>query len=384
MGEERFSASLPSVLYIVYCGIFMLKYHMRLHTIIEDISKTDFFDFYALLNAYHDSANQANHQQITAELRYLVTQISQDHLNQFAFMLLNRVPDLDHDETNELYQQYGLTVDDDTFEIVGVENLTLQQKGAVLSQLLKFNRRHGFTGDTWLGLTKTFLELLSARGDLESQILVVDKIYNLLHHGGQITDYMDEKDWLEDALNFRDNANPAQIFAKASSRVRAVIGRASYVGMERGEVGDFAKVHTALRRVARKFGGVDVEVNGQVLVVNVKLRGVLVDGKPFPGGPAWGGVMPAYVDRLPAGSVSLGEWQTGRVMVSDGGESLVVSDGASQVVVQKPIDRQFDFATDVVLAASQVAVGLSLYRKNGSGVVKANYFRRKSNEAIPS
>lgn len=345
---------------------------MKLSIIAEDISRNDFFDFYSLLYAYQERNGQ-DHNQIASELRFIVNYITKDHLNQFANMLLNRVPDLDHEETTELLAQYGVGVDEETYQTTGLDKLDLRQKADLLRQVLAFDQKHGFTGDTWFGLTRTFLELVRAPKDLDSQILVADKIYNLLHHGGQITDYMDEKDWMEDALNYRDNANPAQIFAKASPRVRSLIGRASYSGMDRTPVGDIPKIHTALRRVGRP--GVEVKVNGNRIDVDVAFRDILANHEgewfKFPN-PAWGGKLPQSASERPE-LFQLGDWHKGQISIEDRGDSLVVSGGGTELPIPKPVNRQYGLAQDLVSAAASLASGGKLTRGSSISSIKDNY-----------
>jgi len=347
---------------------------MRLRTIAEDISRTDFFDFYALLYAYQERGHY-NDDQIAAELRFVVDYITKDHLNQFANMLLNRVPDAKHEETLAVMRQYGLDIDKETYLTTGIDNLSLQDKALVLSQVLSFNRKHGFTGQTWFGLTKTFLELVRAPQSLDSQILVVDKIYNLLHHGGQITDYMDERDWIEDALNYRDNANPAQIFAKASSRVRSVIGRANYSGMDRSPVGDIPKIYTALRRVAERRAGIDIQAGDRRIDVTVRYRDLFAyfEGRKMRMPPAWGGDMSKLFAERPD-LFELGDWHTGQVSIEDRGDVLVVMGGGDEIPVPKPVNRQYNLAQDLVNAAQAIGSGSKLARGIGIGRIKDSYY----------
>lgn len=348
---------------------------MRLRIIAEDITSYDFFDFYALLYAYHDR-NHLNHDQIAAELRFAVSHIVKDHLNQFANMLINRVVDPEHEETAAVLADYGIGLDEDTMETTGVENLSLQEKAEVLKKIIAFQHHHGFTGETWFGLADTFLQLVRAPEQLDSQVLVVDKIYNLLHHGGQITDYMDERDWIEDALNYRDNANPAQIFAKASPRVRSIIGRANYSGMDRSPVGDIPKLHTALRRVAGRRPGLTISVNNQRIDITVKFRDLFYSDEDHPTpmkfpSPAFGGQIPARYADDPR--LKLGDWHEGTVSIEDRGDFLVVIGGGAELPVPKPINRQFNLAHDVVDAAYGVATGSPIIRGIGIGRIKDSY-----------
>lgn len=346
---------------------------MRLRIIAEDITRSDFFDFYALLYAYQDRSHY-NHDQIAAELRFVVDYITKDHLNQFADMLLNRVPDPDHEETAAAMAQYGVSGDEETYLSVGMEKLSLQEKAQLLRQVLSFDHEHGFTGQTWFGLARTFLELVRAPQGLDSQILVVDKIYNLLHHGGQITDYMDENDWIEDALNYRDNANPAQIFAKASSRVRSVIGRASYSGMDRSPVGDIPKIYTALRRVAGRREGIEIQAGDRRIDITVRFRDIFAnyEGNKTRMGPAWGGKMSDQLAGRPD-LFELGDWHTGQISIEDRGDVLVVMGGGIEIPVPKPVNRQFNLAHDLVDAAQGIGSGSKLGRGAGIGRIKDSY-----------
>ncbi len=349
---------------------------MRLRTIVEDISRNDFFDFYTLLYAYQER-NSPNHKQIEAELKFIVAYIVKDHLNQLGNMLLNRVPDTEHEESMAVFHQYGLEIDEETSETIGMEKLSVQDKAAILAKILSFNHEHGFTGKTWFGLAKTFIELVRVPADLNSQILVVDKIYNLLHHGGQITDYMDESNWIEDALNYRDNANPAQIFAKASSRVRALIGRASYTGMDSTPVADIPKIYTALRRAANKRSGVNIEHDGNnKITITVQFRDLFSNqnGEKFRMPmPAFGGVIPQRFAERPD-LFEMGELHIGQISIEDRGNVLMVTGGGAEVPIPKPVNRQLHLAQDLIWVAKGVGSGYAPTKGSGIANIKDNYY----------
>jgi len=342
---------------------------MKISVISENISRQEFFDFYSLEYAY------ANHQdpEVERNLDYLAGYILQDHIDQFSNILLDRLPDMDNDDIISLMEQYGITMDDD-FYFHGIDKLLLSQKTSLISKLVNIKQHHGFTGDTWFDLGRVFLELVGRVGSSrQSKILAVDKVYNLLHHGGFIVDYMDESNWLEDALHIRDNANPAQLFALSSSRIRALIGRSSYSGMERGKVSDLRKMHSAFRRADED---VSLSLQDDQLTVTVDFTPTIFNGRPGPWNISGTEIPKMYQDLIDKGDLTLDKPLRGTIAIRDIGDQLEVISTNGTVTVDKPINRQYALATDMIQAAMSVAKGAELTKGRSINHIKPSYYRR--------
>lgn len=251
--------------------------------ICEDISKTDFFDFYALLYVYQDR-NHPEHEQVTRELKFLTDLIFKDHINQLFAIVISRITDYEHTDMINIMSDYGIRFNEDVRTAIeqgtkipssdnwwhGLERLSLDDKVSLLSELSSLRHNYGTTDETWnVELSNSLIDIANYGSSLNSQIAAIDKMYNLLHHGGFIIDYMDEVKWLEDALHYRDNANPAQILSQASSRIRALIGRSSYYDMDRSQVDDLKILSTAVRRYCQQsYFGVDIRYHDDDMYIS--------------------------------------------------------------------------------------------------------------------
>lgn len=342
---------------------------MKLRLISEDITKREFFDFYSLEYAYSKDKNP----EIERNLHFLADHILRDHLNQLADILIERLPNIDDWEVQKVMYKYGLTVDEE-YMLVGIDKLTFKEKVSIIYDLVKINSHHDFTGDTWFSLGRTFLDLVRYGSGRKSKILAIDKLYNLLHHGGPIVDYMDESDWLEDALHIRDNANPAQLFALASPRVRALVGRSSYSGMKRGPVGDIAKIYTALRRASKGNPGIVVnQIDDEMLEVDVHFTPLFLKTGTAPWVAIGGKVNPAHQRFVDNGELTLGEPTVGSIYIEDAGNVFIVGNNQSSVAVRKPVNRQYSLAQDMIQAAIYTADGKDVRIGNAVADIKPSY-----------
>jgi hypothetical protein len=285
--------------------------------------------------------------------------ILKDHLLQISNILFNRLIDMSHQPSAQLMGAYGIIVDQATHQVKVPDELSINDRAGIISKIVGFNHHHGFTGSTWNGLGAEFVKLCRTPDNLNQRILAIDKIYNLLHHGGQLTDYMDESDWIEDALNFRDNANPAQIFSQASPDVRAIIGRGSYVGQDRGNVGDLQKLFTACRRASVDKPGIECTLESGILKLVINFSNLLWTGKEWPDMAGKSAPWVIYGDKpcgqgramIDAGYVEQGPRKTTEIVVTDKGTHLEVYSNQSSVEVKKPINRQYNLAQDLIRAA---------------------------------
>lgn len=343
---------------------------MKLNLILENIARRDFFDFYSLEYAYYSKNKDP---EIGKNLKFMSGHILNDHLEQFANILLHRLPDMEDEEIKEIMFGYGITMDYDAYELLGVDKLSFQEKVSIIRKLVGIGRHHGFTGNTWFNLGRTFLELINTGSSIESRVLAIDKLYNLLHHGGMIVDYMDESDWLEDALHIRDNANPAQLFSLSSPRVRALIGRSSYTGMEYKPVDDIRKIYTALRRISKNRPGIDIYISDNKLIIVVDFIPLIYKNNSTPW-DAIGGKVPLSFQRLvDNGDITFGQKLRGKISIEDEGDSLIIGgiDGGAdgKAFVSKPINRQYLLAQDIIASAINIAKSKKLN-------IKRSYFYR--------
>jgi hypothetical protein len=329
---------------------------MKLSLINENISKKDFFDFYALLHAYNDGSHPAA-REISQRLKHLVNEIYLDHINQLSIIVFSRCTDLGNEDTVALLKSHGITFGDD-YEIYGIEDLDTQDRAKIMSWMIKNQPHHGFTGDTWYDLAQSVINLSNVNG-LSNRILAIDKMYGLMHHGGLITDYMDESKWIEDALNTRDNANPNQILGQSSRDVRSLIGPSSYHGESRSSVDDIDKLYTAFRRVTKNKKGIIVtkesndtlRIDGQFTRDKIKNWNVPV--------PSWGGVI-SDTGYFEYDGFEKGDMQSGRVWVEDTGKTFNIVNDINNVHVLKPIRSYHSLADDVLFQVAKPGKTLSI------------------------
>lgn len=104
-----------------------------------------------------------------------------------------------------------------------------------------------WAGKTWRGLCAEVLRAAKATSH-QQRVIAVDRLMNLLHHGGSITDYLDGSRWLPEALNYRDNASFLQLARRASGEVKKAIRMSSFIGADRTDVPVLKMLETAVLR----------------------------------------------------------------------------------------------------------------------------------------
>ncbi len=320
---------------------------MRLRLLNENVSRQDFFDFYTLLNAWQTRAYPiVNHFQVEHRLEEVTFRIAKDHLNQLADMVINRVSNSDKPDVIAALQHHGLSYDKENFQIRGLDRIDFPTKAAYLEEIKDFEP-FGFTGDTWRGLLN-FVRTAKVPADLNKAVVLVDQIYGLCHHGGQITDYMDERDWLEDALHFRDGANLKQLARHASGEIRNLIGRSSLLGLDGSEVTDLQKLYVALRRVLADSDTLTVAMrDGVVTVTGVVLVYMLGDIR-WQLGHRHKRI--EYLNDLASrmkGQLTSSERQF-FAQITQEGDTLHISDGRKTATVEMPINRHRSLACDII------------------------------------
>lgn len=236
---------------------------MKLRTIIENIDKTDFFDFYALVYV-HQSLNNSivdpeYKEEVRKELLYIARYIYEDHMNQLSLILLNRW--LSENNQQE-YEDAGVRIGEEDFGTgfyiptindKDVLRLSFKDRAKLLERVVSYGH-HGFTGETWEGLANKYVQLADTNPkNLSQLILAIDRIYGLVHHGGAITDYFDEHAWLESALNMKAISSPQNMIMRASNRVRELLTSAG-VGVPALEDVTLAQeLEIALNRLERSY-----------------------------------------------------------------------------------------------------------------------------------
>jgi hypothetical protein len=361
---------------------------MKLRLIVEDISKQEFYDFYALLYSYSAVSN-IHKAEVGKALKYVADMIYDDHINQLLNIILDRIIDTKHESTISLLDQYGLHITDD-FEIIGLDNLSLQDKAALLKEIIVFKHHHGFTGDTWFGLASKILELAYAGTSLDAKIRAIDHMYQMMHHGGQITDYMDESHWLEAALNYRDNANPQDMLARSSSWVRDLLGPYTLIHSARGNITELHKLYTATRRAA---GGreIDITLNGGKLTLSAVVTPLLWNNE-YPrasrlkGYAPWisiGGFISKVQELVDLGMTKPGKSTRQQLTVALRPDRFVVQGPVNSVAVPLPVNRYYQFADDIIGILGNFARGKEEIRHGyGIGDIKESYYFDKNGRPV--
>lgn len=198
--------------------------------LLESINKTDFFDFYALEYAANSQyqPDPETQKEIYKRLKETTEYIYNDLIRQYAKILIERFADTYVKGRERLYTVYGLAIEKDTktdkISVKGLDNLSISQQTELIKKVLKTRKlASSFTTATWKNLALKFLEVSNAQS-LRDKILTIDRVYGFAHHGGLLTDYMDEKSWIDDALNFRARATIDQILSNASYGIKELIG----------------------------------------------------------------------------------------------------------------------------------------------------------------
>lgn len=342
---------------------------MKLSIISENISRQDFFDFYALEYA---QSMYADNKEINRNLEYLANHIIQDHLDQFGTILVDRLPNFDNETIIAFLEKYGISLDEN-YSMVGIDKLSLQQKIEIISKLVAINDHFGFTDGTWFDIGKKFLDFVRTGKSTQAKILTIDKMYNMLHHSGILTDYMEENGWLEDALHIRDTANPAQIFALASPRVRSLIGRATYHGMANNAVSDIQKIYSAFRRIMKDNNDISLDVKDDRITLTVNFVVIEIHGMKFNVTPSTAPDAKEYIAD--------GIRMKGVLSIRDEGDRFEITSPNDVVYVPKPINRQYHLASDMINAAMSTATGQDLRVGIGISNIKKKYYINKKNKS---
>ena len=346
---------------------------MRLSVLNENISRSEFFDLYTLLTASQlHLIPPENIQSANDQLYWLAQTIIRDHADQIAKIVMERISDPEQEIVQNAMRLYGL-YDDDSYRIHGIDKLSLEDKIDYIN-LIKDYQPFGFTGDTWRHLAYFIANFRMPTG-ITDTVLAIDKIYNLLHHGGQIIDYMDESNWLEDALNYRDNSTLQQLARYASSNTRNIVGRGNLTG-DNKTVTENQKLWTSFRRRIGpddKTTKVDYDKATDTITVSGMGYSIvdLKDGKRFP--MTW-----AVKNRVIEKFEQSEEFQVDRfpwsatVVPIPSGLQVNYQNGTSSTV-PLPITRQIRLATDIIHSAANSAARDNVDVGTGFGGLKPDY-----------
>lgn len=286
---------------------------MRLRKLYEEISKTDFFDLYTLLYFSTDEKYRNNHE-VQRLTEFYVNYVWKDLTDQLTNRVVERFGDVGEDfgvpDVNWL--QYK---DQDTLKLMygqwakNIAELPQATKLKYLKHLVDNKiSGGGFAGETWRSIAAECLRSSTASNH-KQRVLAVDRLMGLLHHGGQITDHLDERKWLAQALNYRDNANPLQLAKYASSQVRQLIGRSAFIGMGQEPVSPLRMLATAIRRASVNHPNTEVIVNEPHITIKVDgtFYGPPMHNTPDSSAGSFhaGGKLPEFISKF--GYVQIGE-----------------------------------------------------------------------------
>ena len=236
---------------------------MKLRMICENIRKTEFYDFYALAYVYQElqtstGVDPAYRKEVEYTLRDLAKYILTDHITQLTTHIAGRLlNDVDH---QAICDQYGIPIPDpdglntEQFKD-NIRKLSLTQQANFLREIAS-SRTQWQTGagmgGIWHKHAATVARLASTNiNDTNALVLAIDYIYGMAHHGGQITDHMDESGWLESALNTRTLTSPRNLLFHASPHIRELLTSASIGVPKHEKVSLLQELEVILARLAK-------------------------------------------------------------------------------------------------------------------------------------
>lgn len=267
--------------------------------IVEGFSRSDFFNMYLLLYASAEPQNKDD-QEIQRLSKFYVNYILNDLVKQLVNICAERFftwPSpggrISNGPAGDFLKRRGYG----DYEEADLSQSESKNKVADFLRSV-INKKTNESGGVWKHICAELLNALNAYSHRE-KVVAIDRLMNMLHHGGEIIEYLDERSWLSQALNYRDNASPAQLARFASGQVREVVGN---VGGERGEISTLRLLSTAVRRAASEYPNTIVNVSKDS--IEIKCSGILLqDRDDFGYGPGsiWffaGGSKTKLADRL--------------------------------------------------------------------------------------
>lgn len=315
---------------------------MKISSILiqEGFDRSDFFDMYLLLYASTEPINKDD-QDIQRLAKFYVDFILNDLIKQLTNICISRLGSTTRALLSDRWYYKGLDQDEIAVSKKDIVNFL---KSVVDTRSYKAVDR------VWQHIYSELLDAVGATTHRE-KVIAVDRLMNMLHHGGEIIDYLDQSSWLSHALNYRDNASPAQLARFASSKVREAVGM---VGGERGDISPLKLLSTAIRRAASEYPNTVVNVNGDTILI--KCDGVLLqDSGEFGYGPdsTWfyaGGSKRKLADRLGRDVnaikvANVNSYITGTRTRKHGSDKITFTDKfRSMKIVDMPIQNYYQLA----------------------------------------
>ena len=255
---------------------------MRLRYIINEFSKSDFFDFYTLEAAYRNSPDPELLKRLRFEAQWLYT----DLIDQLFVILVQRFqmgvpnsvaaefPESNRGDNNKaILKKHGLKLPSisnskrNYSPIPRAELLALSpDKRRALIYDLSQSPNKANTGVVWRKIAVEYLNLpVEPPTDTTALINIVDKLFGMCHHGGMLSDYTNESSWLEDALHIRYAGDPSQLAAYASNEVKELVRG---LGASKNPVSDIQKLEVAAYKVLRNTQS-DISIAGGNLVLDL-------------------------------------------------------------------------------------------------------------------
>ena len=250
------------------------------HVLSEAVDKRDFFDTQVLIALYGD--NTVDKTEVASLLRFYLDELLTSYINDFYKVLIVRflstgwVDDdgVRHEDNLDLYESLGYLKGytgneedwhdgyinvgseeelDEFYNVASIVGTPFGDRVRVLNHISKSNMVNNQAGETWFGFIPVLDKMLRSLlgGDLSRKILVLDKFYGLTHHGGMISDYLEDK-YLEYALHDRSFSSVRQMLPYCSSEVRR-LARSSTIGSGNTAVDPLERVYTGFLRANSKI-----------------------------------------------------------------------------------------------------------------------------------
>lgn len=258
--------------------------------LIEAIDKRQFFDIHAMIVAYQESkvGLRGRSEELENRLKFELEQVLDDHLDQLfcivaeRFIVTRTVSGGDKSNV-KYYKEAGIslkTISGMPFiDKSNLSSISQQERFKLLNHLINGPDLSGnFAGSTWKSLASLYIKLASRGKSLDSMILTLDMFYGACHHGGMISDYMDEGPsgngrmepdhklgWIERAIHDRSYMDLKRLAGQASSDIRKIIGGSSF-----GKGGtDIERLRVALDRSSTAYNyGIQTAADGNNITIN--------------------------------------------------------------------------------------------------------------------
>ena len=335
----------------LYNILFARPVRVATRVLGENISKTDFFDLYSLISAHnepnHNMGDKEHNKEIERRLAYELQYVFSDQMDQLFAIICERMMESDESDWEEeeqiespvipLFKKWsiplGVSASDGmpTVDRSNLGDISYEQRARFLKELVQFRQEEdvagGFTSNNgvWAGLAAKYEQLAAAGKSIGSMILAVDRIYGLCHHGGMLSDYFDERDWLEDALHTRSAGDPSQFLRYTSSDVRNLVGSAIH-GTKPPEVTPLEKLRVSLTKVTGTAG--EATLHNNKILLRMKYTGwvcrtssmtllmATTNGKP-----------PIAIQRMDADCDNLGEIEMDGIVIISSNGPILRADG---------------------------------------------------------